>query len=164
MKKILAILLLCSLQSWGQNDFESRYFTMTATIESEMPTPALSAFMKKVQTSIYKKSLFSDFTNQHVTAQNFWQPVDMASSTSERTRTSSKVSMERLQAGFGRKPLYGYQTDGKTRVRNEVYRDQVYYAPIYDPYRPFYRNRNYSPYNVPTARRTTTIITIGGDN
>lgn len=161
MKYLLLGLLLLPLLSWGQNDFNSRYFTITATTQTELPTPALSAFQKKVRTSIYKKSMFSDFTNQQVTAQNYWQPVDMVA-TSENRQPGSRVSLERLQSGFGTKQVYGYRTDGKTRVRNEVYLDQQYYSPIYNPYSPF-RNNNFSPYSVPGERRRA-VFTIGRDN
>tara|TARA_R100000935_G_scaffold58415_2_gene95343 strand:+ start:16266 stop:16754 length:489 start_codon:yes stop_codon:yes gene_type:complete len=162
MKKLLLLLFLCPLFCLGQNDFESRYFTLAATIETELPTPALSAFEKKVQTSIYKQSLFSDFTNQQVTAQNYWQSVDMVA-TSEDKRPNGRVSLERLQSGFGTKKTYGYQTDGKTRTRNEVYLDQQYYSPIYNPYGSYYRNNLYSPYSYPTGRRRA-VFTIGRDN
>jgi hypothetical protein len=162
MKHVLILLFLCPLATFAQKDFESRYFTIAATTQTELPTPALSAFQKKVKTSIYKQSLFSDFTNQQVTAQNFWQPVDMVASTQDR-QPYTRVSLERLQSGFGRNQLYGYQTDGKTRVRNEVYQDQQYYSPIFSPYGSYYRNRNYNPYAYPIQRRSA-IITIGGDN
>ncbi|MAZ73821.1 MAG: hypothetical protein CMC70_11825 [Flavobacteriaceae bacterium] len=162
MKHLFLILFLFPVCCLGQNDFESRYFTITATTQTELPTPALSAFQKKVNTSIYKQSLFSDFTNQQVTAQNFWQPVDMLE-TAQNRQANSRVSLERLQSGFAKKQLYGYQSDGKTRVKNNVYLDQQYYSPIYSPYGSYYRNRNYSPYAYPTERRST-IITIGGDN
>jgi len=147
----------------SQTDFESRYFTITATTQTELPTPELSAFQKKVQTSIYKQSLFSDFTNQQVTAQNYWQPVDMVATTQDR-QPNSRVSLERLQSGFGNNQVYGYRTDGKTRVSNEVYLDQQYYSPIYNPYGPYYRNTNYNnPYGF-QRRRPRAIITIGRDN
>lgn len=162
MRYLLLFLFLCPLLSLGQNDFDSRYFTIAATTITELPTPALSAFQKKVKTTIYKKSLFSDFTNQQVTAQNFWQPVDMVATTRNR-EPYTRVSLERLQSGFGKKQGYSYQTDGKTRVRNEVYLDQQYYSPIYNPYGPFYRNNNFNPYGSPIQRRSA-IFTIGGDN
>ncbi|QIE58228.1 hypothetical protein G5B37_01190 [Rasiella rasia] len=162
MKHFVAFLLFFPLIALGQNDFESRYFTLAASVETELPTPQLSAFQKKVANSIYKKSRFSDFTNQQVTRQNFWQPVDMAATANERQRYSN-VSTERLQAGFGRTQVYGYTTDGKTRARNSVYLDQQYYSPIYNPYGSYYRNRSYSPYGFRPARRSA-IFTIGGDN
>lgn len=162
MKYLFPILLLLPLLSVGQNDLESRYFTIAATTQTELPTPALSAFQKKVQTSIYKQSLFSDFTNQQVTAQNYWQPVDMVATTENR-QPNGRVSLERLQSGFVHSRTYGYRTDGKTRVNNEVYLDQQYYSPIYNPYGSYYRNNNYSPYSYPTRRRSA-IFTIGGDN
>lgn len=162
MKYIRSILLLLPLLGISQNDFESRYFTIAATTETELPTPALSAFEKKAQTSMYKQSLFSDFTNQQVTAQNYWQSVDMVA-TSENRQPNGRVSLERLESGFNHKKVYGYQTDGKTRVRNEVYLDQQYYSPIYNPYGSYYRNNSYSPYSYPIERRKA-IITIGRGN
>ncbi len=162
MKYLLTLLLLLPLLCVGQKDFESRYFTIAATTQTELPTPALSAFQKKVQTSIYKKSMFSDFTNQQVTSQNYWQPVDMVA-TSEDRQPNSRVSLERLQSGFSRKPIYGYQSDGKTRVKNEVYRDQQYYSPIFNPYGSFYRNSDYSPFSYPVDRRRA-VFTIGRGN
>ncbi len=162
MKYLLLILFFLPLLSLGQNDFNTRYFTIEATTQTELPTPALSSFQKKVQTSIYKKSMFSDFTNQQVTSQNYWQAVDMVATTENR-QPNSRVSLERLQSGFNNNSVYGYQTDGKTRVRNEVYRDQQYYSPIYNLNGSYYRNNNYSPYSFPTERRRA-IITIGRDN
>ncbi|WP_432411061.1 hypothetical protein [Rasiella sp. SM2506] len=162
MKNLLLLLFLFPVLSMGQSDFDSRYFTIEATTKTELPTPALSAFQKKVHTSMYKQSLFSDFTNQQVTSQNYWQSVDMVATTENR-QPNARVSLERLQSGFGNSRIYGYQTDGKTRVRNEVYRDQQYYSPIYNTYGPYYRSNTYSPYNFPTERRRA-IITIGRDN
>jgi hypothetical protein len=162
MNYFLPLLLLLPVLGAGQNDFESRYFTIAATTQTELPTPALSAFEKKVQTSIYEQSLFSDFTNQQVTAQNYWQSVDMVATTENR-QPNTRVSMERLQSGFGIKPTFGYQSDGKTRVRNEVYQDQQFYSPIFDPCRPFYRNNNYRQFNSPIERRSA-VFTIGRGN
>jgi len=162
MKFLLTFLLLGSCYAFGQNDFESRYFTLTATLQTELPTPELSAFQKKVATTIYKKSRFSDFTNQQVTTQNFWQPVDMTATANEQS-SYSRVSVERLQESFGRPQIYGYQSDGKTKVRNEVYRDQQYYSPIFNPYGSYYRNRNYTPYGFRPTRRSTILI-FGDDN
>ena len=162
MRLVVAIVLGIPMLALGQNDFESRYYTFAATLQTELPTPELSAFQKKVATTIYKESRFSDFTDQQVTSQNFWKPVDMAATAQEQTGFSS-VSIERLQAGFNRAQLYGYQSDGKSKVRNEVYRDQQYYSPIFNPYGSYYRNRNFSPYGFRAPRRTT-IISFDGDN
>lgn len=165
MKQWFLLLLLFPLVSLGQADFEIRFLNITATPETEYPTPALSAFQKKVKQSMYKTSYFSDFTNQSVTAQNFYQPVDMATSTDGK-QPYSRVSMERLQASFGRSQLYGYTTDGKTRIKNQVYEDARLNNGFRNPYDPFNRYSRYNGYN-PYARpdfRRTTIITIGGDN
>ena len=93
---------------------------------------------------------------------DFWQPVDMAATANEQS-SYSRVSVERLQESFGRPQIYGYQSDGKTKVRNEVYRDQQYYSPIFNPYGSYYRNRNYTPYGFRPTRRSTILI-FGDDN
>lgn len=159
---IFGFLLLCPMLLLAQNDFNTRYFTIAAELSTELPTPELSAFQKKVKSTIYKKSYFSDFTNQAVTSQNFWQPVDIAA-TSQPIQRHSRVSMERLQAGLGRTQIYGYSTDGKTRVTNEVYDDVGYYSPYRNPYNPYRNYSPYSPYARPYIRRNA-IITIGRDN
>ncbi|MDX1462679.1 MAG: hypothetical protein R3359_06450 [Marinirhabdus sp.] len=162
MKQLLLLVLLLPYFAFGQNDFETRYFTISATVDTTFTTPELLAFQKKIAMLSNKKSRFSDFTDQQVTSQNFWQPIDMAATAQESPRPTV-VSLERLQAGFGRTQLYGYQTDGRTNVRNEVYRDQSYYSPIFNPYGSYYRNRNYTPYGFRTPIRRT-VITIGSDN
>ena len=163
MRYFSVILVLIPFLSIGQNDFENRYFTMAATLTAEIPAPELSAFEKKVASTFYKKgSEFSEFGNQTITAQNFWQPIDMAATVQEQG-SYSRVSIERLQDGFGRTQVYGYTSDGQTRARNEVYRDQRYYSPIFNPYGSYYRNRNFSPYSYPRQRRNA-ILTFGNDN
>ena len=147
---IITIIFSVSI-SFSQNDFETRYYTIGPTslvvptsIESvidEMPDKINSSFTLGEAPS-YQNTL----NTNAISPSNYWQPVDIAMAMASNTiaYNNSQFDTSRLkekQFGFSIQGNGGNTSfefsDGQTRVRNDVYKEQGM---------PFLQNRYQRPY------------------
>ena len=135
----------------SQNDFETRYYTIDAKsllypssmsfVLEQVPKKNKSSFTLEKAPS-YKNALNTNAINTN----NYWQPVDIAQAMRSNTSpyNNSQFDTARLrekQFGLSIKGNGGNTSfelsDGQTRVRNEVYKEQGM---------PFLQNRYQRPY------------------
>lgn len=155
MKQFIYIVLLVPIFMIGQNDFETRYFTINATSLPEAPemiqilkeeNPIKGSYTLGASPSYEKaRSSFS------INATNYWQPVDMAAALKSTYSdfTDPSVITQKVQekqfgvtiSGNGGNTSFDFG-DGKTRVRNSVYQEQRPFI-LAEPGDRFYRNSSY---------------------
>ena len=147
---IIAILFSISM-SFSQNDFETRYYTINAnsliippsikSVIDEMPDKINSSFTLGEAPS-YQNTL----NTNAISPSNYWQPVDIAMAMASNTiaYNNSQFDTSRLkekQFGFSIQGNGGNTSfefsDGQTRVRNDVYKEQAM---------PFLQNGYQKPY------------------
>ncbi|MEM7186846.1 MAG: hypothetical protein AAF466_09320 [Bacteroidota bacterium] len=149
MKRFVFILLFAPLAAFGQFDIETRYFTMDAN--SLPDTRELSSFdIDFGEDRSFKKMHITDFNK--VTAQNYWQAVDMMSVLEQEQNLVSApdINLPKLnqkEFGFSVSVNGSNSNNGTTShgVRNTVYQEA---RPVFfcSP-SPFY-------YNAPRRGRT----------
>jgi hypothetical protein len=132
-KQVLFLLILLPLFSYGQFDFDTRYFTINATSLPEAPQfDLLPKFGNSLSMSNKKEeksgSYYLDNTptfaatlsSFRMSSSNYWEPVDMMSAVSNTiNRSPSNANISSL-----RPENYGnssYSKDASTKVKNSVY-------------------------------------------
>ncbi|NND63086.1 MAG: hypothetical protein HKN48_07805 [Flavobacteriaceae bacterium] len=146
MKKWCLILLLFPFVGMAQFDFETRYFKIDAA--SLPDVEALSAFDINFETpSKFDIDALKNYNK--VTANNYWQPVDMAKAVDEITRyEKNDFNINKLQSKmFARGGTAQYGADGATAVKNTVYKEQRG-LDFLDPCPPFGVCGRCAPYRV----------------
>lgn len=121
------MMILLPVIATGQYDFETRYFTMTA--ESLPETKELSSFDYDFgEQRSFKKMRITDFNK--VTANNYWQPVDMMTALEEKSTLTDQPSvnlpkLNQKEFGFSFSVNGSNSFDGTTShgVRNTVYKE-----------------------------------------
>ncbi len=146
MKTVAFLLCLFPALVFGQYDFETRYFTIDAATLPEVPEITSFQLNWNLSASSEIKS-FSDFNR--VTANNYWEAVDMAAALEEKDSfKKAEVSVKALNQKFS--ALGGnaqYQSDGSTKVRNQVYKEQRG-LDLIDPCPPFGICPRCAPYRI----------------
>ncbi len=143
MKYLFLFLCLTFLTtSFGQNDFETRYFTfgqqslpVIPRVEAE-PSFSLSNGPKKI----------SKLNSLKVTKENYWQPVDMASAVADNSRfIEYQLDLNRpAHKKSGLSVSFGAEETGSTSTtKNTVYEEQRGW---YDIRPSNYTLGRYSPY------------------
>ncbi len=144
MKKALFILFFLPLLSFGQNDLESRYFTIN---ENSLPSVEELTIINYDLPKINKKVDIRDFANLNV--DNYRTKVDMVGAlASENRQAPSFVDIKEIQSeftGFGADK--NYRSDGKTRVTNTVY-NEMRGLSLLDPCPPFGVCARCAPYRM----------------
>ncbi|MFT4849425.1 MAG: hypothetical protein ACI83B_001967 [Sediminicola sp.] len=132
-KQVLMLLILLPLFSYGQFDFDTRYFTINATSLTEAPqfellpkfgnTLSLSNKKEERSGSYYldnTPTFAATLNSFKMSSSNYWEPVDMMNAVSN--------SSNRLQTNWDIENLkpetYGnssYSADGASKVKNSVY-------------------------------------------
>ena len=132
-KQFLFLLILLPLLSYGQFDFDTRYFTINATSLSEAPSfETLTEFSNVVSLSDKKEvksgSYYIDNTptfaatlnSYKMSSSNYWQPVDMMNAVNNSSNgLQTNWDITNLQPR-----TYGnssYSKDGSSKVKNSVY-------------------------------------------
>lgn len=162
MKITLYLFLIISFVGFGQNDFESRYYTINA--ESLPDVPQVPTLLMELNKN--KKTTKGTFTlgaspsyqetkNEFtINSSNYWQPVDMTQALTSNTvpYDNSQFTVNQLQkkqfgftiSGNGGETTFDFG-DGESRVQNSVYTKQ---RPFYieEPTRRIYRPRPYPFY------------------
>lgn len=131
---LLFLIVILPLITYGQNDFESRYFTIDATSLPVIPQNISPSFsLNKAPVLGKKVKAFK------MTAENFWQPVNMAEAISESNKyLRSNVDISPINAkSYGLTGFSGYSDDHVSSPVNLVYKESrgLY---LLDPY-PRYR-------------------------
>ncbi len=142
--KFLFVILCFSLSaaSFGQNDFDTRYFTI-----SQGSLPSIPRVDEEPSFSLTKAPrLNSKLYSLKVTKENYWQPVDMASAVAENNNfieyhldlNKPEPKKSGVSLNFG---VNEYGSPNKTK--NTVYEEQRGWYDI----RPYnYSLGRYSPY------------------
>jgi hypothetical protein len=154
MIKVFLICIGIPCLSFAQNDFETRYFTINATSLPDMSgIPSILDILPKTtkgsftlgEAPTYQNALNTNTINTH----NYWQPVDIGLAMNSNTITYSNTQfnaskLQEKQFGFsisGNGGVTSFEfSDGETKVRNDVYKEQG--APfLINSYqqRPYYR-------------------------
>ncbi len=145
MKKILiAILIFFPLILLGQNDFDTRYFTINAKSLPELPQITSSSF------TLYKAPVLSQkLPSFKMTKENFWQPVDMAEAISDsRKFVNSAVNINPINAKeYGLTGYGSYPADKNSAPVNIVYKESRG-LDLLDPCPPFGICARCAPYRV----------------
>jgi len=121
---LTVLVLLLGWTALGQADFDTGFISLPA--EALTAVPEFNAFeFRFTNTSDYfgvKK--ITDFNK--VTVANFREPVDMAAALQTKaSMQKSTFDLSRLQNEFGLGNNEAYTSDGATRVKNTVYKQQV---------------------------------------
>ena len=146
MKTWWNILLILPLTMLGQYDFDTRYFTIDA--ESLPEVPEISSIqLERNSRNDFSIRTFSDFNR--VTANNYWEAVDMAAALEKKEGfKKSEVSVKALNQKFS---VFGggtqYERDGSTKVKNQVYKEQRG-LDLIDPCPPFGICPRCAPYRI----------------
>lgn len=146
MKNWLLILFVVPTALVAQADFETRYFTITAT--SLTPIEELSVFDISFDVpKKFEKKKLSDFNK--VTSNNYWQAVDMAEALSQSEKyQKAEMDLGKLQSKtFARSGTNQYGADASTSVQNFVYKEQRG-LDLLDPCPPFGICSRCAPYRV----------------
>lgn len=119
---LILYFILVSSNFIGQNDFETRYFTINATSLPEVET--LTAF--KIDFNTPKDFRVKSITEYNkVTTENYWQPVDMAAVASEQAKyINTNYNTNFLNQKFNTNAVLQYERDFSTKVENTVYQEQ----------------------------------------
>ena len=122
MKKIVYFLFILPALCIGQYDFESRYFTIDAAALPSMPE--ITAFNLDYNNSPkFQKKNIKDFNK--VTPKNYWQAVDMTDALSSVMGYQKKeFDVDQIQSQFTNYNVATYSSDGATKVKNTVYKEQ----------------------------------------
>ncbi len=146
MKKWFFIFALIPGISIAQYDFDTRYFTIDA---GSLPdVEELTSFDLQFETpSSFDIDALKNYDK--VTANNYWQPVDMAKAVDEIERyQQNEFDLNRLQSKmFARGGTAQYGTDAASAVKNTVYREQRG-LDFLDPCPPFGICSRCAPYRV----------------
>lgn len=142
MKTWFFLIFFIPLFAFGQGDFETRYFTISARTLPEVDV--LSDFSFN-QVPFVKRSLDEFQMNEN----NFRSAVNMvAAIEKEESFLVRNVDLQSLQSEFGGLgDPSAYQSDGKTRVKNTVYKE-VRGLDLMDPCPPFGICQRCAPYRV----------------
>jgi hypothetical protein len=123
MKRFSFLLLFLPAVLFAQYDFETRYFKID---DSSLPVvPEISSLEAKFNSpQKFEIKSLSDFNK--VTANNYWEAVDMSMALSNKENyQKAKFDTKALQQKFS---AYGgnaqYRSDGSTTVVNTVYKEQ----------------------------------------
>lgn len=168
MRILFYICIFIPLLSFGQNDFETRYFTIDAASLPNIPSvPSILDAMPEVPKGSFtlgEAPSYRDARNANtINTDNYWQPVDIASAMASNTipLNNNQFTTSRLQekqfgisiSGNGGTTNFDF-SDGETRVQNKVYQEQR--SPfLLDP------SRSYNSRNPYWVRRNNISI---GDN
>ena len=132
-KRVLFLLIMLPLFSYGQFDFDTRYFTINATSLPEVPqfelmpkfgsTLSLSDKNEPKSGSYYldnTPTFAATLNSFKMSSSNYWQPVDMMSAVSNSTnRMPSNMDISNLRPeNYGN---YSYSKDASSKVKNSVY-------------------------------------------
>jgi len=162
---IITVIFSVSI-SFSQNDFETRYYTIGPR---SLVSPSSIAFVLDQKPNKIKSSFtlgeapsYQNTLNTNaISTSNYWQPVDIAQAMTSSTiaYNNSQFDTSKLkekQFGFsihgnGGNTSFEF-SDGKTRVRNDVYKEQGM---------PFLQNRYQRPYNTINPFRVNRGIYYG---
>ena len=142
---LFSLLIFLPLLLTAQADFETRYFKIDAT--SLPDVEELPSFTLKSAPTLFDKKL----PTFDITTNNYWQPVTMEEVVSQKEfSATNQIENKNFEAPrfFERKEkktfsvTTQYETEGSTRVRNEVYKPYggLDYISRYNNFNP-YRNR-----------------------
>ncbi|PQB04206.1 hypothetical protein [Aureitalea marina] len=119
MRYLIVILFLLPLTGFGQYDFENRFLKLEANT-----LPAIESISS---IGLYKgvaSSYASRLKSFQMSAQNYRQPVDMMTALEGQSSfIKQDYDLSYLQQQFYGFETEGYQSDGATRVKNEVYQE-----------------------------------------
>ena len=132
------------LLALGQNDFDTRYFTINSESLPSVEELTIVNFDPPLK---QEKTNLKNFFN--ISVDNYRSSVDMAGAIADDLQpTRSFVDIQEIQSdfyGFGADP--NYRSDGKTRVKNTVYREMRGLS-LLDPCPPFGICGRCAPYRV----------------
>ena len=119
MNRLVLLLLMLPMTALGQYDFENRFLRMEAN--------ALPAIESISSISLYSGGATNYSTRLktfQMNAQNYRQPVDMMTAVEQQSSfIKQEYDLSYLQQQFYGFESEGYQSDGATRVKNEVYQE-----------------------------------------
>jgi hypothetical protein len=143
MKSVYLIFLILPLTIVGQNDFSTRYFKINS--ESLPQLDELTIYNLKPVTPFEKIGL-NDF---RMNVNNYRGAVNMVSAVEdEMAYAPSNVNIKEIQSEFySFSSPRNYQSDGKTRVNNSVYKE-MRGLDLMDPCPPFGICPRCAPYRV----------------
>ncbi|NNJ81780.1 MAG: hypothetical protein HKP11_06260 [Flavobacteriaceae bacterium] len=143
MKIVYFILLLIPMALFSQDDFSTRYYTINS--ESLPQLDELTVYNLKPVTPFEKIGL----NNFQMNVNNYRSSVDMVSAVEQESDyVLGNVNVQEIQSefySFGAQK--NYLTDGKTRVKNSVYKE-MRGLDLLDPCPPFGICARCAPYRV----------------
>lgn len=119
MNRLVLLLLFIPLTALGQYDFENRFLRVDADA-----LPAIEAISSIGLYSGPGATYSTRLKTFQMNAQNYRQQVDMMSAVEQQNSfIKREYDLSYLQQQFYGFESEGYQTDGATRVKNEVYQE-----------------------------------------
>ena len=107
------------MAAFGQYDFENRYLKLEANTLPAIESISSIGLYNGVGTSYSSK-----LKSFQMSAQNYRQPVDMMTAVEGQSSfIKQEYDLSYLQQQFYGFETEGYQSDGATRVKNEVYQE-----------------------------------------